>query len=110
MSDLDNKLALIIEDIIEYSADDGPLKVGQLTFAEQIKQAFADAGYEKLHEKGAYDTMNEAVANMQKDWMTGQEWYDRFEKEFSKLTTENYMTAIYPHEALKAAQKASGLE
>jgi hypothetical protein len=38
--------------------------------------------------------------------MIGHEWYKRFEKELDKYVTENYMDAIYPHEALKGSPES----
>lgn len=38
-------------------------------------------------------------------YMTGQEWYDRFEKEIMK-----YPLGTYPREVLNIAKKASGIE
>lgn len=127
MSDLDTKLALIIEDIM--FSEDSPLRNGELTFAEQIKQAFADAGYLKPADKSAYEKAlvdsylkaggdPDLIVTSRTDWernaklaglMTGQEWYERFEKEIA------WMDLPKPWDSIQngyrdAAKKAAGIE
>lgn len=98
-----------------------------------IKQAFKDAGWvclrnvdtmtekeweakqpdiqyqrgvsDSFYFKGDMNALKEANG-----FMTGQEWYDRFDKELDNFVEENYLDAIYPHDALKAAKKAAGIE
>jgi len=82
---------------------------------DAIKQAFKDAGYVRSYKTDSAGrvtipvTEHPIVVDTALIVMTGKEWYERFEKELDKYVTENYMDAIYPHEALKAAQKAADL-
>ncbi len=68
----------------------------------QIKAAFTEANWIDKTELKSWCHTSELL--------TDQEWYNRFEKELDNLIKENFMDSIYPHDALKAAKKASGLE
>ena len=70
-----------------------------------IKQAFADEGYR--HNLAAGYWSKEAEG---KGLMTGQEWYNRFEKELPRLesTIASIPIDAY-HKIHKAAKKAAGL-
>lgn len=87
MTDLDQKLALILEDAIEHSNDSQPmpLPTGGLTTIELIKHAFEDAGY-----------------------LSGQEWYDCFIKGLSELHENKTADDAY-YLATHAARRAAGL-
>ena len=76
----------------------------------QIKQVFADEGYIKIPQireiKGKTETQHNLVDINNMGYMTGQDWYERFEKEL------NMTNALYGKDgerALKIAEKASGL-
>lgn len=88
---LEEKLSLIIEDIQEYKSNE-PLRVGDFTFIEQLKQAFDDAGYVK-----PTDVFGAKL-------MTGQEWYDRFKQEFIEDGS-----AMYIGDILAVVRRAAGI-
>lgn len=68
-----------------------------------IKQAFADEGFISVYQ-----------GRVDKPTMTGQEWYDRFEKELKQsgfswdIQNGNQAEAIF--DVNEAAKKASGLQ
>jgi hypothetical protein len=65
---------------------------------ERIKQAFVDAGY--------VPTWGQLIAESQK--MSGQKWYDRFDKELKALYQDNLADDGY-YLAQHAAKRAAGL-
>lgn len=102
MSDLDDRLREIPID-----RDGGRY---HLSSAELIwvKQAFADEGYERL---GHHTTKK--PGQKAELIMTGQEWYDRFEKEMDEAkrwTSMNGAIVMSPNVAIEAAKRAAGIE
>lgn len=88
MSSLDNKLREIL---IATQPEEIPVTIDEAV--DQIKQAFAEAGYVP-------------IVGFLKDngWLTGQEWYERFEKQLPPFS-------LVPFEdIIEAAKRASGLE
>lgn len=77
MSDLDDKLGEIIEVAYDESGMRGMI---EYTIA-QIKQAFADEGYEPYQTQFArlHQHLKEMEYFMRERTMTRQEWYDRFQ-------------------------------
>lgn len=68
----------------------------------QIKQAFAEEGWcAPIH----FIDRGDGIKVSAEQVMTGQEWYDRFEKEIRKNGK-----ADFNKELLEAAKKAAGLE
>jgi hypothetical protein len=65
----------------------------------QIKQAFADEGY-RLH------LAENVVVIPRKDCMTGQEWYDRFRKDYFE-TRDKYEFDM--DDVWESAKRAAGL-
>lgn len=112
MNDLDDKL----RDIIDTARDD-PADIYDEQFVSQLKQAFADAGY--VDSKLAHHQVR--MLN-DKGYMTGQEWYDRFVKEFEKPFKRTFTAAeqkranelgkeqIVCDWAYAAAQRAAGID
>jgi len=127
MTDLDKKLKeILLPAIHALDSDESD------TLVTQIKQAFADEGYEKVEyertdqrepvverfgslgelgsPKMTIHEWNKILSN--KEIMTGQEWYNRFEKELETWKQYgdkvNYMWNT--DTVLKAAKKASGLD
>lgn len=117
MSNVDNKLRYILEDWYpgtQYS-----------DVIPQIKQAFSEAGYINGIDYADWLTRRQRIPEGLRGYMdfvaknkglkvpprlmTGQEWYDRFEKEYRKL-------GGYPDDvninsnAMEAARKASGVD
>jgi hypothetical protein len=74
----------------------------------QIKQAFADAGYPvSTHLEEEPKKVRLTFSNGNRvEYMTGQEWYNRFEK---ALEDELYGVEFYPDQARQAARKAANL-
>lgn len=138
MSDLDDKLKKIKVPV--YLAGQGtygePLTEENIA---QIKQAFADAGYRQeqqlvdiIAQQGielkrlqmtpapTYRMVGKVDYNPEgtpiERVMTGQEWYDKFEKEYNYLATEPFrgysreIGQMITDRAQKAAKKAAGLE
>lgn len=125
MNDLDKKLQAIVDDVTDYTTNPDrfsePMKNRELTFTEQIKQAFKEAGYVKLIP--GTPTINDISLNTPEGrseearYMTGKTWYDRF-----KLTFNNREGTIHHDgdyycdgtidevEALAAARRAAGIE
>ncbi len=82
----------------------------------QIKQAFADGGYVQVP-KEVQETWREY--NRMAGYMTGQEWYDRFQIELARDQTKweiNHLSEVPKFlgkrtvYVLEAAKKAAGLE
>jgi len=88
---IDDKLREIITNSLDYGTTEDAII--------RIKQAFADE--QDTEHLDRVKTYLEA-----KGYMTGQEWYDRFEKE---LTGFDMTETITKFVVLKAAKKASGL-
>lgn len=97
MASLDEKLMKLLENWrVDYSVDEAP---------EALKEVFREAGWEQVN---PYDPVKHSPVVM-----TGQEWYDWFEKEFDKpVHSEHLMCAriVCADHALGAAKKASGIE
>lgn len=85
---------------------------------ETIKHAFIDAGWFKTPDVDGeprkvtitYKENTDAKFAKLRDYtlMTGQEWYDRFEKELQEIET---LPGIFTtHDSRVAAKKASGIE
>jgi hypothetical protein len=115
MMSLDDKLALILEDLTEYNRDPArysrPMKAGEQTFIEQIKQAFTEAGWhvEKTGNGGCIVVNAVGDYEYAKQGMSGQEWLDRFEKAIIAMNGNGKLNVIDSmYTAL--AKKASGIE
>lgn len=76
---------------------------------KKIIQAFKDDGWIQLESPTETQRREweEAHKVMKGDLMTGQEWYDRFEKELKKLVGDERMWTL---DAIDAAKRASGIE
>lgn len=132
MSDLDKKLEEALQPWIdeiqsEYGTGINDDKKPQfIAFANaklQIKQAFIDAGWREEHYVGPDSLLplveysREQLEAISKEWskprMTGQEWYDRFERNL-KYDTKSYSRQCEdcgaPHNWEEAAKKAAGIE
>lgn len=109
MNNLDDKLKEILNGYFEGASiepiNDDQDKVAAIT---DIRQAFADEGYEK-RVLGRDFT---ARVDM-KEVMTGQEWYDRFGREYPMYPDTNQQSHLLQskirEEALEAAKRASGV-
>lgn len=125
MVDLDAKLKEILHTPVnqrDFSYDEDDI-------VEQIKQAFAEAGYVTPENAAKVQTMVNQMVNLANDMaivptiqyvkpnkaitkaqnlMTGQEWYERFEKEFKG--TRWYDKIRGSHDEISdAAKRAAGL-
>lgn len=87
----------------------------------QIKQAFADEGYQKPDELGsiAYSSMLvDGVVNIvpkQRNLMTGKEWINIYNKKLKQIIEVEYGTEVEPPEIPRwlinqAAHRASGIK
>lgn len=127
MSELDKKLegyALDIATSPAYKAiHGGVLSSGQVQsltvvverIARDIHQAFIDEGWANIHWKQEGKTVTFSLPTSRLSYMTGQEWYDKFEKEYqpwksfiSKGYNDGYADARI--RALETAKKAAGIE
>lgn len=135
--ELDKKLEEIIMDYGQVVSDEiwyqegygdrtEPPEASELKTVEQIKQAFIDDGWSKVDKRQYRDdkgrqyeqfTFDGGYVRIPKfEMMTGQEWYDRFEKEMIGLVLpycvkhdgDKYVKNA-AEEALKAAKRASGI-
>jgi hypothetical protein len=91
--------------------------INQDDFTAEVEQAFKDAGWFKQHTSSP-EAFVELVGSMDRhlsNLMTGQEWYDRFEKELLLYFDEDgdypkhldgYKTAAL----FNIAKKAAGIE
>lgn len=110
---LDGKLREILEPIINQAFYDG-FEVGGEDYGDdgwvaalpedviaQIRAAFADEGYYTLRQ----------LENVRYHLMTGQEWYDKFEKELYVLAQHGNFVFMDEtiKEILEAAKIAAGL-
>lgn len=107
MSDIDEKLKIVQSKIgcCRYHME-------SQEFRDEIKQAFAEAGYvNDVYRKTINDAFLDGVKS-EAGLMTGQEWYDRFEKEYTGLLSPGQMHAddLTEEDVLKAAKRAAGLE
>lgn len=108
---LEDKLREILFDIRQYDYDADGNKIPEATDKEyiaQIKQAFADEGYEKVHFD--HDTIRA------QGFMTGQEWYERFEKEtvgrMFPYRTDNEQKLVHETASffMKSAKRAADID
>lgn len=90
----------------------------ELVARETIKQAFMDEGYEQdmanLHANMKQTAIRLGLSSTPRDErLTGQEWYDRFEKEVNNYPLANTVDldnhSWRCEDVLKAAKKASGV-
>jgi hypothetical protein len=109
MAIIDDKLKEIVD------ALDTAQVCNHTHFIDQIKQAFTDEGYANPDE--VFDGVIDGLAKNGKK-LTGQEWYDRFEKELDVQLDndkgEEWLDHLAEYGAdltpiLDAAKKASGL-
>lgn len=109
MEDLDKKLDEILGKFgIQVLGDNSNPDTKQ-----EIKQAFIDAGWSD--NPFYYDSQSESL----KKKLTGQEWYDRFEKELQlPITSTDFAFGddrdsrywLYRDDVIKIAKKAAGIE
>jgi hypothetical protein len=134
MSDLDEKLTDIYMEIAEGFYFEGSDPETEHTeyapeTVEKIKQAFIDDGWINTKQLGGIRSTNVALPDGSRvDFMTGQEWYDRFAKELPDNNTDcavDYVDGndacdpvdhatrngrfFMRQESLEAAKKAAGL-
>lgn len=115
MIDLDNKLREILANIItQETGEETTAAMISDSYIGQIKQAFADEGYFRLKSE------NLAAAGKVGYMLTGQEWYERFEKnlkgkleyqqhdmgEMGKFIRPEYAKNV----SLEAAKRAAGID
>lgn len=111
---LEQKLSLIIEDIQEYKSDE-PLRVGDFTFIEQIKKAFADAHYYQVLPQTKMIIFKQDDGTM-KELRTGDLWYEGFKRLADSVHIYNldhdseYQQTRVMQQLYKAARKASGIK
>lgn len=99
MSSLDDKLHEILESLS--SAETGNSEDDEWKIA-QIKAAFESAGYVKEENKWV------EYAKQMEQYMTGQEFYDRFIHELKAFYTE--LDIPQQEAALTAAKRAAGID
>lgn len=121
MNELDEKLVTLIR---TYGTLANPFTRQRI---EEIKQAFIDAGWidmRKLQKNWseAEELLQGARPDDEAELMTGQEWYDRFEKEHKRLLKEKLEQRLAKEGrsvigdfvmkdlADQAAKKAAGIE
>lgn len=118
MSELDKKLEQILELAQSYIDDGNVQRRARDVAIPATKQAFVDSGWMKLDKLDELEAkLIKAMENLDKNiraehkCTTGQEWYDKFEKELNKLEG-NYHKWVgpLPGEILEAAKKASVIE
>lgn len=98
MSDLDDKLRDILEGWYPGTQYEEVIA--------RLKQAFADEGF-MTSQQADQQTSDILKVNRKLD---GQEWYDRFVKEYSHLEGKLSGGSVMPRSnAIEAAKKASGL-
>lgn len=81
---------------------------GEAEFIEKVTNAFAEAGYGQVTFKGTWG----------QKYLSGQEWYERFEKEFELIEIPKLTPTVTPSDfvqfaidgARAAAKRAAGLE
>jgi len=126
---LDEKIDRIIDDIANKSNSKGLRGMAfnwGIDYLEQIKQAFKDAGWLTPEQRQQTQELVNRMAQTAQDMlklpvtvrelgvMTGQEWYDRFEKETDNLSFlvrgGDGVVYITQENILNAAKKAAGIE
>lgn len=79
---------------------------------KQIIQAFKDDGWVKPNRQPGVHGVR--IVEVPTVFMTGQEWYSRFEKELDLPSREedlsNTTVLLYHPEVIRAAKRASGVE
>lgn len=132
MSSLDDKLREILDSFTDRPLPKNPFyRKGQNDIMAQIKQAFADEGYAPTINYKDLDESEKAEVTRRvfdQNYMTGQEWYARFEKELYKPKPQVYPrnanddgeshdrffrdggTNFMYRKALEAARRAAGLD
>lgn len=133
MSDLDDKLVDILRWCKEHETWNDFLKksgkmepeVGDYTSVEatslqSIKQALTDEGYIKLpyavkdKDNNIYIGSGKAFTTDHKELMTGQEWYERFEKELPDTELKAYLPsadiAYKRSKVMEVAKRAAGID
>lgn len=133
MSDLDEKLLSILRD---FTWRDGSGRIDADGALSEVKQAFIDAGWITPEQVKKTQGLVNQMANLAKDmskqpvmvWndpgklselKTGQEWFDRFERELPNTIFPTWYERNKPDEAhevldrelvLEIAKKAAGIE
>ncbi len=129
MNDLDDKLKTIGKkhgvSLVHYPSGvrcrciDGPVD----HFIVEVKKAFEEAGYERTVSANLSANPNEWYMKLD-DWikvahnvkaqeggfMTGKQWYDRFENELDKNLETRFVRGLVGQKALKAARKIASLK
>lgn len=107
---LDDKLRAIIQDRMNWKGTEDE------TIAA-IKQAYEDEGYEPFigHIQSIHQHLKELESRFYTDdRMTGQEWYDRFERQYHMsadwIAGDPEMGDDAEHDVLNAARRAAGLD
>lgn len=75
----------------------------------QIKQAFADERYIQIPDKIRTIRITEELDELPTGFMTGQEWFQRFNYEFKGTRWYDQLTGSHD-EVIEAAKKAAGIE
>lgn len=103
MSGLDDKLMEICERL------DTAQVCNIHAFVGEIKQAFTDEGWVELPPR-----ITQYDSDFKPNFMSGQEFYDRFWKELKKadedIEPEDWADAYYVSFFLEAAKRAAGIE
>lgn len=96
---MDDKLRELVETMLLNNGSD--IEIIDF-YIEAIEQVFKEEGYRFVGE-----TLGEITdkALRKHEYMTGAEWYGRFEAELNKYDIENFKQG----DALRIAKKASGL-
>lgn len=97
MSDLDKKLEEILELAQSYIDDENVQGRARDVAISALKQAFIDEGWVRAAESKAFRDRYMV--------MTGQEWYDRFNKACEEHTSLDWWSVFDT-----AARKAAGIE
>lgn len=102
MTNIDEKLREIVQAV--WDNGDGAMNDMDVDAAlPKIKQAFTDAGYISKLTSDAYLEAS--------GYLTGQEWYDRFEDAISEMSQQQGLLVDYTfNRFVQAAKRAAGLE
>lgn len=100
MSDLDKKLEKII-------ASGQPTARAQEDLINEIKETFIDDGWARKEWLSVGTVNGEQYRHLEA--MTGQEFYARFEKEFSGWPKDSVVT-VETNSVLDAVKRAAGIE